>query len=98
MTPSDEDVAPQLRAGSSDEASGPEESQKRWAVRTAEHLVADWWEIRDGAVRLKRHPRAGESLPQIDQSDTAGPRVGGGRILPVYGPDGALLSYGRSSE
>jgi hypothetical protein len=98
MASRDKDDSPNVDADGCGQAPAVDQRHKHWAARTAEHLAADWWEVRDGAVRLTRQPREGEALPVVEASESTGRRVGGGRFLPVYSPDGALLSYGRSTE
>src|SRR4051812_14603634 len=96
MAPGDEDILPQLD-GHGDERPTREELEKH-SARTGEHLAADWWEVRDGEVRLMRMPREGEALPEIQGQAPMRDHVGGGYILPVRGPNGELLSYGHSTE
>jgi hypothetical protein len=60
--------------------------------------TGDYWEVRDGEVRLTRLPREGETLPAILAEPPFRGRTGGGHILPVRGPNGELLSSGRWTE
>lgn len=67
------------------------------AARWQASQKGDWWEVRDGAVHLTRLHREGEELPSISAGPPRHGRVDGGRILPVRGPGGELLSYGRET-